>query len=324
MAAPLPPLFIVLHAAPGSADAQRAGECLRERLDQAGQPHELLLVRQPTDLAGTTVRAVHAARAAGGVVIAAGDDGTLGTVAQAVWNADLSMGLLPLGKTSEIGRMHGVPTGLKASVAALLRSQVQPVAVGQLGERLFLAGVRVGLHPPQRAAPAARWQRAARFGSARAADLLAVLRGRSMLTLALHAHGQTRVVRTRTLWVGCHERPLAQMGVRPAAETEAGRLVAVTLAPLSAPRTLWQVACGAAGRFDRAEQADAFLCDQLVVRPGPGVPRLAVALDGEVRVEDSPLVFQTAPRPLQLWLPSPAVPPDARTCLDVLRSDAAR
>ncbi|MFD1709200.1 diacylglycerol kinase [Ottowia sp. GY511] len=305
MALPSPPLFIVFNASSGGADAEQASGRVGDLLTAAGRPHEIIRVRGDEELTRATVRASHAAREAHGAVVAAGGDGTLNAVAQVVWNADQVMGVLPQGTFNYFGRTHGMPTALDDSVAALLSAREQAVTVGLLGERVFLVNASVGLYPRllEERESAKR-----RFGRRRVVALLSglgtILRGGSVLTLELSVEGQTRVVRTRTLFVGNNELQLQEIGLRHAVDVEQGRLAAITLQPVSTLRTLWLLIRGALGRLDGAEGVDSFAFDQLVVRMRRRVRWVKVALDGEVLRMPPPLVFRTAPRPLRLLLPA--------------------
>ena len=138
-----------------------------------------------------------------------------------------------------------------------------------------------------------------------------ILRGRSVLTLELAFEGQTRVIRTRTLFVGNNELQLREIGLPQAVAVEQGRLAAITLQPMSVPRTLWLLARGALGRLDGAEGVDSFVFDELVVRLHRRVRWVKVALDGEVLRMAPPLTFRTAPRPLRLLVPAPPAEQEA-------------
>ncbi|WP_243457644.1 diacylglycerol/lipid kinase family protein [Ottowia testudinis] len=297
-------MFIVFNAASGQADTLRASEQVASRLRTAGQAHHIFVAQAPGELGSVIGRAVHGARDAGGAVVAAGGDGTLNAVAQAAWNSRLLMGVLPLGTFNYFGRAHGMPTELDDAVDALLRARPRPVPLGLLGERVFLVNASVGLYPRLLLQ---REQAKRRFGRHRGVALLSglrtLLRGGSVMTLQLHAQGQMRVVRTRTLFVGNNDLQLHALGLREALAVEQGRLAAITLQPLSTLRTLWLVLRGALGRLDGAEGVDSFAFDRLVVQPRRRATSMQVAMDGEVLRMATPLVFQTAPHPLQLLVP---------------------
>jgi diacylglycerol kinase family enzyme len=301
-----PPLFIVFNAASGSADARANCHRLGERLRASGRTHDILLVEPGADLGAVIGRAVHAARAAHGVVVAAGGDGTQHAVAQAVWNADLPMAVLPQGTFNYFGRAHGMPTDLDEAVDALLTGRIEAVPLGMAGDRVFLVNASMGLYPK---VLQQREQAKQRFGRHRwvavLSGLATVLRGRSLLTLELHAGGQMRVVRTRTLLVGRNALQWRQLGLHDALAVEPGRLAAITVAPASTWRTLWLVLRGAVGQLDGAPGVDGFAFERLVVQPRRGPRQAKVAMDGEIFRLPTPLEFRIAPRPLQLLVPQP-------------------
>ncbi|MDO5692439.1 MAG: diacylglycerol kinase family protein [Pseudomonadota bacterium] len=304
-----PSLFIIFNPASGSDDTDEVRRRVADRLQAAGRPFELFVAGPGDELAAVIGRAVNAARDARGAVVAAGGDGTLNAVAQAVWNANLPMGVLPRGTFNYFARAHGMPAELDEAIDTLLNAHIEPVTVGLVGERLFLVNASVGLYPRLLQE---REQANRRLGRSRIVAMLAglatLLRGRSVMTLELHGHGQARVVRTRTLFVGHNELQLRAIGLREALAVESGRLAAITLQPLPAWRTLWLLVRGALGRLDGAEGVDSFAFDRLVVQPWRAGAHVKAAVDGEIVRLRAPLVFQTAPRPLRLLVPRPPEP----------------
>lgn len=289
------PLFLVFHAAPGQRDASGAAHHAAGRLRAAGRQVGLCPACRTDDLGAAIGRAVNAAREARGVVVAVGDDSAHNAVAQAVWNAHLVMGVLPQGVRHFFGSAHGMPTDLDPAVDALLAAHPEPVPVGRVGERLFLVGASVGLYP--------HWIGERSRGTALLADLARLLRGKSVMTLELQAQGETRVVRTRTLFVCSNTLHLKAMGLREPLAVEAGRLAAIAVAPSPPLATLWQALRGSIGRLDGAERADRFAFDHLAVQPRRGQARMEIAIDGDIQSLPAPLVFQPAPRPLMLLVP---------------------
>lgn len=307
MSAAAPPLFFIFNAASGHDDTREIVQHVAELLRAAGRPAELLVAGQPGELGALIGRAINGARDARGVVVAVGGDGTLNAVAQAVWNAGLVMGVLPQGTFNFFGRVNGMPTDIGAAVDALLNARIEPVPVGMVGDRLFLVNASVGMYPQLLEE---REQATQRHGRSRVVALMAglatLLRGQSVMTLELHGHGEARVVRTRTLFVGNNELQLQAIGLREALAVEGGRLAAITLQPLPMLSTLWLVLRGAIGRLDGAEGVDSFAFDRLQVQPRRGATAMKVAIDGEIVHLPTPLVFQNAPRPLQLLVPAAA------------------
>lgn len=313
---PLPPLFIVFDAATGGPDALAASERVAALLRVAAQPHVLHLVRQAPELGALAVRAVHEARTARGIVVVAGGDAALNTVAQAVFNAGLPLAVLPLGTCNHFAREHGMPDGLHEAVAALLAARPRAVPVGMVNGRLFLVSASVGLYPrvllAREAAPA-------RFGRHRLTAMLprlfTLLRGGGRLTLQLRmtgeAEGHTRVLHARTLFVGHNALQWRMLGLPPPAQAVAeGTLAATSLPPLGPLPMLWLALRGAMGRLDGAGGAESFRFQSLTVAPRRRLRHWPVAVDGELHHLPAPLRFEAAPRPLHVWLPpAPSAPP---------------
>lgn len=131
------PLFIVLNTGSGRGDAQVLQETIRRVLDEAGRRHELMPVDDPSRLADTARAAVRRARAENGIVVGAGGDGTLNTVAAAVLGQGVPFGILPQGTFNYFGRRYGISQETEVALRGLLRGQVRPVQVGLLNDRPF-------------------------------------------------------------------------------------------------------------------------------------------------------------------------------------------
>ena len=82
-----PPFFIVLNAASGSSDAAATRDVIEGVLSEAGRAHDLRVVENPAELAETARAVVAQAVARRGVVVVAGGDGTITTVAHAAHRA---------------------------------------------------------------------------------------------------------------------------------------------------------------------------------------------------------------------------------------------
>jgi hypothetical protein len=278
------PLFIVFDAASVEGDTQALADRLDERLNAAGRVHEFFVVRQTGELGAATGRALHAARAAGGAVVAAGTDGTLHAVTQAVWNASLPLGLLPLGGTSPLARAYGIPGEPDAALDVLLHAHVESVPVGMLGDRIFLLGAGIDMYPGMS------------HGLAHAA--------RRALTLELHQQGRMRLLRARALFVGADVALLHRLGMQQALTPAPGQLLVTAQQPMPLWRTAWQALRGARGGLEEAESIDSLAFDRLVLRSGRGQKTVDIVVDGVHRQLATPLQFECAPKPMHLLLPT--------------------
>ena len=299
------PLFIVLNAGSGHDDAALTRQSIEAVLDAAGRPYRLFQADPPSGLQALAQQAVECARAERGVVVAAGGDGTLNTVAQAVLGSGCAFGVLPQGTFNYFGRNHGIPSDTAAATRLLLSARAQPVQVG-------LVNASLGLYP-QLLEDREAWKqqygrhRLVAFGSA----LATLLREHRQLRIRVERAGKAHVVRTPTLFVANNRLQLEQIGIEETEALASGRLAAVMPRPVDTLTMLGLVVRGALGRLGEAEQIDHFGFTQMTVTPAPafggyGGQRLKIATDGEVGWLRAPIEFRVAPEPLWLLKPDGA------------------
>ncbi|RZJ07373.1 MAG: diacylglycerol kinase, partial [Rubrivivax sp.] len=180
------PLFVVFNRASGHGDRDEVGPAVEAACAAAGRRCELLPVEQPGQLAATAREAVRQAREAGGIVVAAGGDGTINAVAQAVLGSGCRFGVLPRGTFNYFARTHGIPSELDGALRVLLNDSAVPVQVGQLNGHLFLVNASLGLYP-QLLEDREAWKQ--QFGRSRwvalAAGIATLLRGHRSLRLTI-------------------------------------------------------------------------------------------------------------------------------------------
>ena len=295
------PLFIVLNAVSGSEDGDASADAIAAVLHEAGRRHELRRVEDASRLEDTAARAVQDARAAGGIVVAAGGDGTLNAVARAVLGSGVPYGVIPQGTFNYFARSHGIPTDTTEATRALLDAEIEQVPVGLVNDHPFLVNASVGLYPESldvreeqkqrhgRSRPVALW-----------ATLLTVLREHRPMRLRLERDGRADEMCTLTLFVGLNGLQLEQMGW-DGTVVEEGRLAAIVLKPVSSARLLWLIVRGALGRLPQAQGVESFLFSSLDVWPARrSVRPVKVATDGETTMLQPPLRFSLAAEPLLL------------------------
>lgn len=304
------PFFVVFNRASGRGDRDEVGPAVEAACAAAGRRCELLPVEQPEQLAAKAQEAVRRAREAGGTVVAAGGDGTINAVAQAVLGSGCRFGVLPRGTFNYFARTHGIPTELDGALQVLLTEQAVPVQVGQLNDRVFLVNASLGLYS-QLLQDREAWKQ--QFGRSRLVALFAgiqtILSGHRSLRLAVELRGGTRQVRTPTLFVGNNALQMEQVGLPVADAIDHGCLAGVMLKPVGRWAMLALLARGAFGRLGEADQLlkVSFRCLTVKARRF-GARHLQVATDGEVLKMRLPLRFQVAPQPLLLIRPAGLAP----------------
>lgn len=321
-----PTLHIVFNLGAGHGDADAVRRSIVDACAAAGRPLQLIEVTDPRQLSALARQAVQAARADGGTVVAAGGDGTINAVAQAVLGSGCTFGVLPQGTFNYFSRAHGIPDDPDAALQLLLTGQPQPVQVGLVNGQVFLVNASLGLYP-RLLEDREAWK--GQLGRSRLVACLALLatllRGHRSLRLMLDLHGRQQTLRTPTLFVGNNPLQLAQIGLPQAQAVAAGALAVVALQPVGRLALLGLALRGALGRLGEADQVMAFDSRALTVQPGwPRNPRgLKVATDGEVRRLRGPLQFSVSPQPLHLIRPTAATAAGTDTVKEFTPSAAA-
>ncbi|HEY0857317.1 MAG TPA: diacylglycerol kinase family protein [Albitalea sp.] len=318
---PVPPiadasLFVVLNAASGSHDAAETHALISRLLAESGRRHRLVMAQPGEPIAELARRMVSQAMAAGGVVVAAGGDGTINAVAQAAHDAGCPMGVLPQGTFNYFSRTQDIPLDTAQAIRALFDARLEPVQVGLVNEQVFLVNASLGLYPELLED---REQFKARFGRHRvvalAAAVATLLRAHRQLRLRIELDGVVRDLRTPTLFVGNNRLQLEQVGLAQAGAIERGRIAAVMLRPVGTAALLALLLRGALGTLGDAERVVSFEFQRMTVAPWLpyGARGVKVALDGEVRRMRSPLEFRVSRRPLYLLKPARQAAPAADT-----------
>lgn len=300
------PLLIVINAGSGHHNSDDEQAVMARVFTQAGREFEFLAVDTPDQIDEVARRAVRQAKAQGGVVVAAGGDGTINAVARAVLGSGCPFGVLPQGTFNYFGRVHAIPQETEAAARALVGASVSPVQVGQVNGRLFLVNASLGLYP-QLLEDREAWKQ--QFGRSRlvafVSGMASLLQTRSQLHLQIESAGQVAALRTPTLFVGNNHLQLTRVGI---AEKDAnavvhGQLAGVVVRPIGTLALFGLLLRGLLGRLGDADNIHSFSFRRLTVTPR-GRRRVKVATDGEVNWMQAPLVFEVADQPLLLMVPA--------------------
>ena len=303
---PTATLIFIVNAASGHNDIHATRQAIEAELAAAGRSAEFRPAR-PDELARVAREAAEAACKRHGAVIAVGGDGTINAVAQAAHDRGCVMGVVAQGTFNYFARSQGLSADAALAVRTLLRSPVEPVQVGLIGDHVFLVNASLGLYPEllqDREAYKARFGRSrfVAFGAA----LITLLRKHRQLRLHIELAHSQRDVRTPTLFVGNNRLQLEQVGLPEAPSLDEGCIAAVMLRPIGTLAMLGLLLRGAMGSLGEADSVESFKFHRMQVSPHRRWSRrtLKVAYDGEIGWMRLPLVFRVSPQPLHLLKPS--------------------
>ena len=277
-----------------------AGEKIQALFAAAGAAVRLERVRHGGDLAA---RARQAAGRAD-VLVAAGGDGTVGSVAGVAVETNATFGVLPLGTLNHFARDAGIPLELPEAVQTIVHGRVRDVDVGDLNGRIFVNNSSLGIYPRM------VWERNVEQHHGRGkwtAFVIAMARTwrrYRMLVARMSIDQRVHVVRTPFIFVGNNEY-LAEgfeLGARGALDggrlsifvaPECGRFEILTL-PLRAK----------ANRLTADARFQRFLAEEATIELSRH--HVSAALDGEVAIVRTPLHFRVRRAALHLLVPGPS------------------
>ena len=302
------PIFVVFNVGSGNRDADEEKASISAILREGGREFEFLQTDGAESIDKLAERAVAQATSRQGVVVAAGGDGTINAVANAVLGSGCPFGVLPQGTFNYFGRDNAISQDSRQAAQVLLGGRISPVQAGRVNGRLFLVNASVGLYP-QILEDREAWKR--QLGRSRlvafVSGMASLLKARRQLRLQIESGGRSVALRTPTLFVGNNRLQLTQAGINAghAQAVAHGQLTAVAVRPIGTLALFGLLARGLLGRLGEAEHIQSFSFRRLTVSPR-GMKRIKVATDGEVVWMQTPLVFEVAPQPLLLLVPATA------------------
>jgi diacylglycerol kinase family enzyme len=267
-----------------------------------------MLVEDASRLPHISATAVARAQAQGGVVVAAGGDGTINAVAQAVLGSGCPFGVLPQGTFNYFSRTHGIPSDTAKALQVLLSSRAHPVQAGLVNNRVFLVNASLGLYPKlleEREAYKVSYGRTRLV--AWWAGIMTLLREHRPMRIHVEHGDQSYELHTLMIFVSNNRLQLERIGLPEAEAVEQGHLVATVLKPVDTLTLLQLMLRGTLGQLGDAEHIASFAFRQITVTPAPallyGRRHIKVAIDGEVTLLTTPLRFRLAPEELLLLKP---------------------
>lgn len=235
------------------------------------------------------------------VLVAAGGDGTVSTVAGAAVRAGKTFGVIPCGTLNHFARDTGIPLELDAAAAVLAGGHTRRLDAGVVNDRIFINNASIGAYPRM------VWERnqARRRGLPRPLAMgLAVTRTwfdlRSIAARVV-VDGREMVRATPFLFIGnsAYDVEGTTIGRRPTMTD--GRL-SLYMAPrfgrtdalLLPVRVLLKT-------LEAHERFESFEASSISIETSR--QRVSVALDGEIMMLDAPLRFSVRTDALETILP---------------------
>ena len=248
-----------------------------------------------------------AAAADAGIVVAGGGDGTIATVAHQLVASDKLLGILPLGTFNYFAKNLGLPLEIGEALDVIAYGRSTSVDVGDVNGHLFLNNASIGLYPGVLSQRESTYRR---FGRSQLAAYLSVflvlLEPPAFVNLTVTADGQRLSRRTPLLFIGVNSHQLESFGM-PARECLAARQLTLFITRPMGALALGRVGLRALFRGLKGANAFEAVCASEIAI-GLRRKRVRVALDGEVRVIETPLRVRMMRDALRVVVPHPSHP----------------
>lgn len=233
--------------------------------------------------------------------VAAGGDGTVNHVIQALVNTDAVLGVIPVGTYNHFAKDLGLPLGWRAALDVVLSGATKQIDAARANERFFVNNISMGLYPELVSKREARGRDYPRW-KARLYAAYSTLQKFPYVAVTLESEHHQEVVRTHVLMVSNNTYDLSRLGVdAPRNRLEEGRLSVYWLPHVPRLKLMSFIAHYLAGRVRNAPGFRSFRTARLKVQSSK--QHLHVGIDGEVVTLDMPLVVTIVPQSLLVRVP---------------------
>jgi diacylglycerol kinase family enzyme len=291
-------ISVIINERSGLAPVPDAGTEIQALFGKHGVRIRVERVREPGDIAA---RARQAA-SRGDVLVAAGGDGTINSVAGVAVESGATLGVLPMGTLNHFAKDLRLPLDRAGAVSAIVDGQVRQIDVAEANGRIFVNNSSVGLYPRMVWERDGERRRGRKKWTAFALAMLRTWRNYRTIVARLEVDGTEAIVRTPFIFVGNNQYKAEglQLGGR---DTLEGGHLSIFVAPECGRFEILALPLRAlANRLHEPGPFAGFRADELSVDVGGH--RVSVAFDGEIALMRTPLVYRIRPRALRVIVPA--------------------
>lgn len=298
-----PRAHLIANKNSGQGRGSTLADEAKEICDELGYELISYTIDGPNDFERQSKKAVEKAEQDGGVVIAAGGDGTIRGVAQAAHGRNVRFAAVPCGTFNFFARTHQIPEDHLAAFRLALTGQARPVRLGKVNDHIFLINASFGLYAK---AIREREKRTSRYGRNRIvviiSTILSLLSRHLLLKLDLVINDKLETLYTPMVFIGNNTLQLRDLALGVSQCMKFNKLAVVLLKPISKIEALRIIIRGIFKTLDNEKTLDTFCVDEMTIYSRKTFHTMA--LDGEMIATMSPLKIKSLPGALNLVLPS--------------------
>jgi diacylglycerol kinase family enzyme len=300
---------VILNGQSGTLDKHALAGTIESFLANRGLTPRVHVTPSGNDL---TRLARAAASSDADIVVAGGGDGTSSAIAEHIAGTGKAFGVLPLGTFNYFAKDLGIPLELEGALDVLANGVSTSVDVGEVNGYLFLNNSSVGLYPAVLAHRETTYRRVGRSQLAAYLSVLLVLVAPPrFLNLTISADGHLLARRTPLLFIGTNAFQMDSFGIASPECLISRKLTLYVTRPLGALGLLRLAVRAFVRGLHGAREFEAICAEEILV--GMRRRQVRVAMDGEVRMLETPLRYRIQRGALRVLVPSVRLKPDIQS-----------
>lgn len=293
-----PSIEIIINSGSGSVLGEETAESICERFLAHDLRVNVYIAKDGDDLERIARNAAKSAD----IVVAGGGDGTISAIAAEVAKAGKTLGVLPLGTLNNFSKDLSIPQDTSEAVDTIATGKVKVIDLAEINGRTFINNSSIGLYPRIVLRRDAH-QRLGR-GKWRAAfwATLQMVRFSPFLKVRIELDGKTFLRKTPFVFVGNNEYEMDLYNIGRRQSLDEGELNVYFLhrgGRWGVALLLLHTLIGRLRQWDDFEDVNT---DSITIQTRR--KKLYVALDGEVRTIETPLVYKIRPGALKVIVPN--------------------
>jgi YegS/Rv2252/BmrU family lipid kinase len=293
-----PPVKIIISAGAGPGDNTQAAERLAEIFKEDQIDVDISLAHNGEEV---TEFAREAARGPYEVIVAAGGDGTVNSIATAVIESNKTLGILPLGTLNHFAKDLGIPIELEEAAKTITKGHTIEVDVAEVNDRIFLNNSSLGLYPMI----VREREKRQRLGHGKWPAFfwatIQALRRYPFLDVRLRANDELIDRTTPFVFVGNNEYAMDLLSIGSRARLDQGVLSIYITHRTSRLRLISLAVRAVMGRLRNDKDFLELRSSEVTIHTRH--KRLRVAFDGEIEVMKPPLSYRVRSRALRVIVP---------------------
>lgn len=321
----MPPrrLHLIANTRSGRGGGASLAELAKSICEEFDCEFHVYSVEHPRELESRAREAVDKAVDSDDIILAAGGDGTLRTVAEVVRGSRASFAAIPCGTFNYFARSHGIPLDAEKAIRLALTGEAQPIQLGEINGRTFIINASLGLYARSIEEREAKRQIFGRFRLVSVLSTLGTLLSHHRnlhvkLKEETHGRGQVNELKTPLIFIGNNALQLENLKLKASDCIQQQKLAVLMLKPLNRLAMMRVLLRGLTKSLSQEEKLISFCLDEMQIETK--IKAHTVALDGEMFEMRSPyrvLVVPDAIRMVKLTLsPTSATSTTASTSSD--------